>query len=450
MVRPITLPKLGQSEEEGKIVRWRKREGDAVAKGDILFEIETDKAVLEVESHFEGTLLKIVVPEGQTVPIQALVGFVGNPGEPIPEVKQPAATPPEVAVAQPATPSGREVPRAAAPRPAARELSVAPAPALPSAQPAPTLFRISPRAVRLAKERGIDPAPISGTGPQGRVVEADVKAYLTAKGYDRLRITPAAKSLAIKEGIDVLSLQGSGQGGRVAVADVERAIAEKPKPMSKMRQIIADRLTHSYTTQPHFFVTVAVDMTDLMAFRAELKEQGTAYTVTDFILEAVTLALVEFPTVNSTTDGKTVRWHSKVQLGLAVSLEQGLVVPVIRNADGLTLAEVHERATELTAKARAGKLTPDEMTGSTFTISNMGMLDVENFTAIINPGEGAILAVSSTLKTPVVKDDKIAIRSIMKMTLSSDHRLIDGALAARFVNAIKQKLEEINLWRRMV
>ena len=451
MVRPITLPKLGQSEEEGKIVKWRKREGDAVAKGDILFEIETDKAVLEVESYFEGTLLKIVVPEGQTVPIQSLVGFMGNPGEPIPEVKQPAPPPPKVEAAPPAAPAPvREVTRPAAPRPVARELSVSPAPAPPAAPPAPTLFRISPRAARLAKASGIDPAPISGTGPLGRVVEADVKTYLTAKGYDRLRITPAAKGLAIKEGIDVLSLQGTGEGGRIAVTDVERAIAEKPKPMSKMRQIIAQRLTHSYTTQPHFFVTVAVDMTDLVAFRAELKAKGAAYTVTDFILEAVTLALTELPTVNSSTDGKTVRWHSKVQLGLAVALEQGLVVPVIRNADDLTLAEIHERATELTAKARAGKLTSDEMTGSTFTISNMGMLDVENFTAIINPGEGAILAVSSTLKTPVVRDDKIAIRSIMKMTLSSDHRLIDGALAARFVNAIKQKLEEISLWRRMV
>ena len=447
MVRPITLPKLGQSEEEGKIVKWRTQEGDSVAKGDILFEIETDKAVLEVESYFEGTLLKIVVPEGQTVPIQSLVGFMGNPGELIPEVKQPAPPPPKVEAAPPAAPAPvREVTRPAAPRPVARELSVSPAPA----PPAPTLFRISPRAARLAKASGIDPAPISGTGPLWRVVEADVKTYLTAKGYDRLRITPAAKGLAIKEGIDVFSLQGTGEGGRVAVTDVERAIAEKPKPMSKMRQIIAQRLTHSYTTQPHFFVTVAVDMTDLVAFRAELKAKGAAYTVTDFILEAVTLALTELPTVNSSTDGKTVRWHSKVQLGLAVALEQGLVVPVIRNADDLTLAEIHERATELTAKARAGKLPPDAMTGSTFTISNMGMLEVENFTAIINPGEGAILAVSSTLKTPVVKDDKIAIRSIMKMTLSSDHRLIDGALAARFVNAIKQKLEEISLWRRMV
>jgi len=455
MVRPITLPKLGQSEEEGKIVKWRKREGDTIAKGDILFEIETDKAVLEVESYYEGTLLKIVVPEGETVPIQSLVAYVGDPGEPIPEIKQPAVPPPRVEAPRPVAPAPvREALRPTAPQPAGREVVVAapllPAPAQAALAAAPTLFRISPRAARLAKESAIDPTPITGTGPFGRVVEADVKAYLAAKGYERLRITPSAKDRAIKEGVDILTLEGTGTGGRIRVNDVERALAERPKPMSKMRQIIAQRLTHSYTTQPHFFVTVAVDMTDLLAFRAELKAKGADYTVTDFILEAVTLSLVEFPTVNSTTDGKNVRWHSKVQLGLAVALEQGLVVSVIRNAEDLTLAEIHERATELTAKARAGKLTPDQMTWSTFTISNMGMMDVENFTAIINPGESAILAVSSTLPTPVVKDGKVAIRSIMKMTLSSDHRIIDGALAARFLNATKQKLEEISLWRRMV
>jgi pyruvate dehydrogenase E2 component (dihydrolipoamide acetyltransferase) len=455
MVRPITLPKLGQSEEEGKIVKWRKREGDTIAKGDILFEIETDKAVLEVESYYEGTLLKIVVLEGETVPVQSLVAYVGDPGEPIPEVKQPTPPPPRVEAPRPAAPAPvREALRPPAPQPAGRQVVVAapllPAPAQAALAAAPTLFRISPRAARLAKESAIDPTPITGTGPFGRIVEADVKAYLAAKGYDRLRITPSAKDRAIKEGVGILTLEGTGAGGRITVNDVERALAERPKPMSKMRQIIAQRLTHSYTTQPHFFVTVAADMTDLLAFRAELKAKGADYTVTDFILEAVTLSLVEFPTVNSTTDGKNVRWHSKVQLGLAVALEQGLVVPVIRNAEDLTLAEIHERATELTAKARAGKLTPDQMTGSTFTISNMGMMDVENFTAIINPGESAILAVSSTLPTPVVKDGKVVIRSIMKMTLSSDHRIIDGALAARFLNAIKQKLEEISLWRRMV
>ena len=461
MVRPITMPKLGQSEEVGTLVRWRKKVGDTVAKGDILFEIETDKAVLEAESFFEGTLLKIVVQEGTTVPINTTVGFVGDPGEAIPETALPAPEPrraeaPSVskeALRPPAPPPARGMPEARVEPPvsqvrhvgAVREPPLHPAPSVM----APEVFRISPRAAKLARESAINPSPIVGTGPYGRIVERDVKNYLESKGYYQLRITPAAKRLAAKENIDILTLEGKNGPQRITVAAVQRAIAEKPQPMSRMRQVIASRLVESFTTTPHFFVTVAVDMTGLVNFRSELKAQGASYTLTDFILKAVALSLVEFPIVNSTTDGKSVRWHSKVHLGLAVNLEQGLVVPVIRDADELSLAELHDRATALVAKARAGRLTPDEMAGSTFTISNMGMLDIENFTAIINPGESAILAVSSTLKQPAVKDGQIVVRDIMKMTLSSDHRIIDGATAAKFANAIKQKLEEISLWKRL-
>ena len=465
MVRPITMPKLGQSEEVGTLVRWRKKVGDTVAKGDILFEIETDKALLEVESFFEGTLLKIVVQEGTTVPINTTVGFVGDAGEAIPETALPA---PEPRRAEAASVS-KEAPRPPAPSPArgmpeprlerpvsqVRHVGAALVAAqgqpqgLPLREPAPEVFRISPRAAKLARESAINPSPIVGTGPYGRIVERDVKNYLESKDYYQLRITPAAKRLAAKENIDILSLRAENGPGRITVASIERAISEKPQPMSRMRQVIASRLTESFTTTPHFFVTVAVDMTALANFRSELKAQGASYTVTDFILKAVALSLVEFPIVNSSTDGKNVRWHSKVNLGLAVNLEQGLVVPVIRDADALSLAELHDCASELAAKARAGKLTPDEMSGSTFTISNMGMLDIENFTAIINPGESAILAVSSTLKQPAVKDGQIVVRDIMKMTLSSDHRIIDGTTAAKFANAIKQKLEEISLWKRL-
>jgi pyruvate dehydrogenase E2 component (dihydrolipoamide acetyltransferase) len=469
MVRPITMPKLGQSEEVGTLVRWRKKVGDLVAKGDILFEIETDKALLEVESFFEGTLLKTVVQEGATVPINTTVGFVGDPGEAIPEVvgqtcpsaSAALAPPPETHKPEPPSVS-REAPqppalslaRATAEARLARPTApgerrlverVIPAPGMPAT---PEVFRISPRAAKLARESAINPAPIVGTGPNGRIVERDVKNYLESKGYYQLRITPAAKRLAARKNIDILSLGAANlPARRITLTRVERAISEKPKPMSRMRQAIAARLTESFTTTPHFFVTVAVDMTELVNLRSELKAQEAPYTLTDFIAKAVALSLVEFPIVNSITDGKSVRWHSKVHLGLAVTLEQGLVVPVIRNAEELSLAELHDRASELVAKARAGKLTPDEMSGSTFTISNMGMLDIENFTAIINPGESAILAVSSTLKQPVVKDGQIVVRDIMKMTLSSDHRIIDGATAARFANAIKQKLEEISLWK---
>ena len=450
MATPIIMPKFGQMTEESAIVEWLKKEGDAVAKGDILFTVETDKSVMEVESFEAGTLLKILVKPGVNVPVQSPVGVLGQPGEPLPDLapSAPAPAPRQVVAAAPAparaTAAARIEPAAAtaAPVPAAIPATSTPA--------APALFRISPRAAKLAADCVINPAPIRGSGPNGRIVEKDVRAYLDAKGYSALRISPAAKQLAAKEKLDLLTIAGTGDSGRITVADVERTLAERPRPLGKMRQIIAQRLTQSVVTAPHFFVTVEVDMTELVKLRVRLKEQGAPFTITDFISEAVVLTLKEFPDVNSSTDGRSVRWNSRVHLGLAVSLEQGLVVPVIRNAEELSLAELNTRSKELADKARAGKLAPDEMTGSTFTISNMGMLDVENFTAIINTGEAAILAVSSTLKKPVVRNDQIVIRSIMKLTLSSDHRLVDGALAARFLNAVKRKLEDMDLWKLLI
>jgi pyruvate dehydrogenase E2 component (dihydrolipoamide acetyltransferase) len=458
MVKAVVMPKLGQSEETVTIVRWRKQVGDTVAKGDILFEIETDKAVLEVESFYEGTLLKIVAGEGVTVPVQATVAFVGDPGEPVPEVVLPPVLPKKAEASRPsAAPppqraSGLERKLPSPLPPGIERGAISTGPAVTEAPPAaePQFFKISPRAAKLAKQSVINPTPIVGTGPGGRVVERDVRQYLEAQGYGRLRITPTAKKLAAREGIDLLSLGQKDDGSQIAVVDIKRVLAERPKPMSRMRQIIAQRLTESYTHAPHFFVTVSADVTELESLRAELKAQGTSYTLTDFILKAAALALEQFPIVNSTSDGESIRWHSSIDLGLAVALEQGLVVPVIRQANELTLEEIHARAQELTAKARAGQLTPAEMTGSTFTISNLGMMDVENFTAIINPGESAILAVSSGAKQPVVRNDQVAIRSMMKMTLSSDHRLIDGALAARFLNSIRKTLEEISLWQRSI
>jgi pyruvate dehydrogenase E2 component (dihydrolipoamide acetyltransferase) len=429
MPNPIIMPKFGQMTEESAIVEWRKKEGDKVAKGDILFTVETDKSVMECESFFEGTLLKILVPAGVTVPVASTVGFIGQPGEAIPAVEAPKPAP------KTKEPVGRT--DSSAPQPVAPAPVVAPRTAEAAVS---IMFRISPRAAALARECVIDPTKITGTGPQGRVVEKDVRAYLAAKGYDKLRVSPAAKKLAANEGIDLLSIQAD----RIEVADVERAIAEKPKPMSKIRQVIGQRLTQSVVTQPHFYVTVSVDMTDLLARRQK------PLTVTDFISMAVVMTLKEFPEVNSTTDGKTIRWHSRVHLGLAVSLEQGLVVPVIRNAGDMTLAEINAASKSLAEKARTGKLAPDEMAGSTFTISNMGMLNVENFTAIINTGEAAILAVSTTMPQPVVRDGQVVVRQMMKITLSSDHRIVDGALAARFINAIKQKLEDLELWKRLM
>jgi pyruvate dehydrogenase E2 component (dihydrolipoamide acetyltransferase) len=452
MATPIIMPKFGQMTEESAIVEWLKKEGDKVNKGDILFTVETDKSVMEVESFEAGTLLKITVPPRVNVPVQSTVGFLGNPGEAIPAVTAPAPAAPKKAEPSPITAAVPAATTVSAPKsiaPTAAPMAVA-APVAPLPAPAaPALFRISPRAAALAKHSVIDAARIKGTGPEGRIVEKDVRNYLQQHGYDKLRISPAAKELAAKEKIDVLAIQATDDSGRISVADVQRAIAEKPKPMSKMRQVIAQRLTQSFRDTPHFYVTVAVDMTELIAYRTQLKAAGAPYTVTDFIAEAVVLTLQEFPDVNSSTDGKTTRWNSHVNLGIAVSLEQGLVVPVIRAAEQLPLLELSQRTKSLAEKARAGKATPDELSGGTFTISNMGMMDVESFGAIINPGESAILAVASTKPQPVVRDGKIVVRQMMKLTLSCDHRIVDGALGAKFINGIKQKLEDIELWKRL-
>jgi pyruvate dehydrogenase E2 component (dihydrolipoamide acetyltransferase) len=459
MAQALIFPKLGQTMEEGLIVKWLKQEGDAVAKGDILFEIETDKANLEVESFFEGTLLKIYVGVGITVPVNTVVGYVGSAGEPVPaQPPSPTSAPAAPAAAQ--APAPAAAPRTEAPRAAeaARLPAAAPAPVppptfAPTFAPAPAgaaKRAISPRAKALARDKAVDPAPVTGSGPNGRITEKDLLAYLAARNYEAIRIAPAAKRLAQEKAVDILTVRGSGEGGRIRVEDVERAIRAQPVALSRMRQVIARRLVESKQTIPHFYVTVTADITELMRYRAALKAAGTVYSVNDFILEAVVLALEEFPAVNSTTDGRTVTWRGDVDLGVAVSVENGLVVPVIRAAQTLSLAELRDRAKALADKARAGKLTPDEMTGSSFTVSNMGMLDVDSFAAIINPGEAGILAVASGREAPAVVNGEVRIRTRMAMTLSADHRIVDGATGARFANAIRTKLENVGLWKSLV
>ena len=443
MAQIVIMPKLGQTVEESTLVKWHKKAGDTVRKGEILFEIETDKAVLEVESFFDGTLLKILVNEGQTVPVTAPVAFMGKPGEPLPEVPAPA---PVVAKAAAAVTVPSAAPAKVVAAPAATTSGpVAMAPPPPAA---PRRKAVSPRARRLAREYGIRVEPIVGSGADARVTERDVRAYLDAKNYAGRRITPAAKNLAIEEDLDLLEVTPD-DAGRVTVEAVQRAIAEKPKEMSKIRQVIAQRLVQSMQTAPHFYVTVAVDLTGLMDFRKALKAQKKSFSVTDFILMSCAMAIRDFPAFNSVTDGRRTWWRSRINLGLAVEIKEGLVVPVIRDAGRLSLAEMSEHIAALVNKAREGKLAPDEMTGSTFTVSNMGMMKVDNFTAIINPGESAILAVSSLVSTPVAVKDRIEIRQLMKITVSSDHRIIDGAMAARFANRIKDLLEDIELWKSM-
>ena len=409
MVHAVRMPKPGQMTEECTVIAWHKKEGDPVRKGDVLFEIETDKSAMEVEAFDDGILLRILAAEGDTVPVNTVCAYVGETGEAIPD------TAPEPV---PAAPSA---PEAAPP---------SPAPVTAAAPSRADRVAISPRASRLAAEAGLDPRAIPGTGPGGRIVERDVRAAMAA---------PVAPAAAI-----------SAATGRPSVAAPALPVIEgeeEPRPLSRMRRVIAERLTLSATTIPHFTVTVAVDVTALLALRAVLKAEGTNLTVTDFVLGATAQTLAEFPDVNSRTDGTLVWVRRRVHLGVAVSVPGGLVVPVLRDADRLALGELHDRAAALAIAAREGSLGPDDLAGSTFTVSNLGMHGVDEFSAIINPGEAAILAVASAIPTAVAIGDGLAVRSIMKLTLSADHRLVDGETGARFLGAIRRRLEDVASFR---
>jgi pyruvate dehydrogenase E2 component (dihydrolipoamide acetyltransferase) len=358
--------------------------------------------------------------------VNAVCGYVGEPGEAVPDAAPVGAAP--VAAASVAKSPVAPLPAAAA------VAAVAVAAAAVPPHSGDSRLRISPRASRLAADSGIDPRTIAGTGPEGRITERDVRAALEAASAAPAAAAPLAAAAPRAVASAPATYDGDSEDGA-------------PHQMSRMRRIIAERLTLSATTVPQFTVTVAVDMTRVLALRTEFKAAGTALTITDFIVSAVAQTLAEFPDVNSRTDGVSVWPRRRVHVGLAVALPDGLVVPVIRDADRRSLDDLHARAAALAEAARNGALTPDDMTGSTFTISNLGMFGVDEFCAIINPGESAILAVSSVVPTPIAVGDGIGIRQIMKLTLTADHRLVDGELAARFLNALRRRLQDADAFR---
>lgn len=290
---------------------------------------------------------------------------------------------------------------------------------------------ISPRASRLAAELGVDPRSVAGSGPNGRIVERDIRAAAGAgePGAAAMDL-PKASAAAPLEKVSITS------------ADLFEEVA--PEPLTRLRQVIASRLSESVTTIPQFTVTVAVDMTLLVALRAELRRDGSTISITDVIHYATAQALVDFPLVNARTDGRQLWRRERVHLGMAVSMPAGLLVPVMRDAHVRSLPELSAMAASLVERARAGRLGPDDLSGSTFTVSNMGMFGVEQFGAIINPGESAILAVSSILPTAVAIGDGLAVRQVMRLTLTADHRLVDGELSARFLNGLRRRLEDVS------
>ena len=392
----VIMPALGVAQQTGTLLKWFKGEGQSVSKGEPLMEIETDKATVEIEAPASGTLTQIIVKVGDEVPVGQRIAFILAPGESLPAVAAPAA------IARPVTAPKGSAPAASAPtsKSVSREASAT----IPSGR-----ILASPAAKRIAREKGVNLAMLKGSGPNGSVLAEDV-------------------------------LRAARDGATTAPANL---IDEQIVPLTSMRRIVGERMAQSKQTAPHFYLSMDVDMSTVEKLRMECKARGDSSvpSINDFILFACARALKEFPSVNSTYTEQGAKLHKNIDIGMAVALDEGLVVPVIRNADRLSLAELADQSRRLIDKAQGKKLLPLDYEGGTFTVSNLGMLGVDSFTAIINPPQCAILATGRVAPRVVVEDGMFAIKSIMTATISADHRVIDGAIAARFLQAVKKLLE---------
>jgi pyruvate dehydrogenase E2 component (dihydrolipoamide acetyltransferase) len=436
MAQIIEMPKLSDTMTVGTLVKWLKKEGDAVKSGTMLAEVETDKATMELECFFDGTLLKIFAPAGSQVAIGAPLCAVGKPGENVdaPPAKSPAApTAAQTPAAQPGpvTTKAETAPTPApTPEPTAPAPQAAPAAATPA--PAPSTsggrIKISPLARKLAAEKGIDPSRVQGSGPGGRIVRADILA---------------AEKNGTGKGGSAPAKAGTFTGGtpsRTGPIQEEGVV-----PVSNMRGTIARRLVEAKTQIPHFYEEIEVDAGPLLDLRQQLntalEKEGVKLSVNDLILKASAEALRRVPAVNCSWEGTQIRRHGAAHVAFAVAIEDGLITPVIRDAHLKSVFAISNEAKSLGKLAKDKKLKPDQYTGGTFCVSNLGMMGIERFHAIINPPNAAILAVGTTVKKPVVKDDQIVIGQRMSLTLSCDHRVVDGAVGAQFLGALKQVLE---------
>jgi len=424
-MKTVEMPKMGDTMEEGKILRWIKHEGDQVKKGESLAEVETDKVNIEIEAFASGVLRKILVAEGESAPIGASIAYIGGADEPLPDEAGGNG--------KGAAPQTQERSSAAAPAPAgaaapAASSAASPVPAQVAAPSGGRIF-ISPLARRFAEEHKVDYRQVRGTGPNGRIIKLDIEAALKQAPA---AVTPEAAPLPVAEALPA----GVATGEFVEI------------PLTAMRRTIAKRLTQSMQSAPHFYVTSVIDTGKLGELRKQINEYAATapdpvkVSFNDLIIKAVALALLRMPQVNvSFAEDKLIQ-KKQVHIGVAVALEQGLIVPVLHDADKRGILDIARETRRLAEAARTNKLKPEDLSGGTFTVSNLGMFDVESFTAIINPPESAILAVGSITPTPVVVDGQIVVRERMKVTLSSDHRALDGAVAARFLQEVKRLLEE--------
>ncbi len=406
MATKIQMPKLSDTMDTGRILKWLKKEGDKVTPGDVLAEVETDKANMDMEAYDEGILLKIVAKEGDKVPIGGLLGVLGESGEDVSDILSGSS------LNQVKEELAKQSVQSSAPKAAVAMTSVVP--------------------------------PLS---PGKEIPSQRVKSE---KGNGRLKASPLAKKVARDRGINLENVRGTGTSGRIVKRDIEgvaQTIASSggftDVPLSMMREAIAKRLTQSNIEAPHFFLTVEVKMENAIAFRESLNkfDDKNKISYNDIIVKACASALKEHPQVNATFFGENIRMFADVHVGIAVAIAEGLITPVLRDADKKGLRQISQEAKELASRARDRKLKPEEYSGSTFTVSNLGMFDVDDFTAIINPPEAAILAVGSIAEKPVVEGGEIRIGKRMRITLSSDHRVVDGALAAQFMQTLKKILE---------
>ncbi|NDU71924.1 dihydrolipoamide acetyltransferase [Actinomadura sp. DSM 109109] len=421
----ILMPRLSDTMEEGVISSWQKQPGDEVAVGDVIVDIETDKAVMEYEAYEAGVLEKILVAEGETAaigaPIAVIVPAGGARPEPAAEARPAAGR--EQAPAAEAAPEPKAAPE---PAPVA-----APAPARAAGRPGGSRPPSSPLARRLARDHGIDLATLTGSGPGGRIVRADIEAAVRAGG-------PAAPAA----GAPAAAAPASAPSAPAAQVRADDPDVEAV-PLNRFRKVAARRLTESKREAPHFYLNREVDAEALLAFRATLNEAlaPAKVSVNDLVVKAVATALREHPAVNVSYTEENLLFHKRVHVGVAVAVEDGLVVPVVRDADRMSVSQIGRETRELAAKARDGKLSAREMSGGTFSVSNLGMFGVDSFSAVINPPEAAILAVGAVRDEPVVRDGQVVPGKRMTVTLSVDHRATDGATAAKFLARLAELLQ---------
>ena len=432
-VTKVVMPKLSDAMETGKIIKWLKKEGDRVQGGDILAEIETDKADVEMEAFGAGVLRKILVPAGEKAPVGTLIGVIAEPTEDIAAVLAAAPAPAAAPGAGGATSARKDTRPEAPPAPAATPAPAPPRPAVVSA-PAPATpavslaapasagrVKASPLAKKIAAQSGVDLRLIRGTGPGGRIIRRDVEAATVTAAAAPAAVTAAPAAAATVPGVEY-----------------------EDRPLSQIRATIAKRMPLSKAPVPHFYVTSEVAMDRAWELREELNalEGQPKISVNDLVVRACALALLRHPGVNASFQGESIRvWH-RAHIGIAVALDDGLITPVLRDCQAKSLAQIAVDARDLAERARVRKLRAPELSGATFSISNLGMYDVAEFSAIINPPEGAILAVGSVRRMPVVDDAGLGVGRRMALTLSCDHRVMDGAMGARFLQDVKRLLEE--------